>query len=66
MMVRNAEALARFELEQARRTPPDPARNRRIFAALWREALVLGVIRRRDPLEGIEAVIRLARAVNSV
>lgn len=65
-MVRNTETLERFELEQARKSPPDLLRNLRIFEALWSEALALGVVRRQDPLEDIEAVVRLARDINSV
>lgn len=65
-MVKNAQMLEQFELEQVRRSPPDHARNRRIVEALYQEAVHLGVLPRPDPLEGIEHVIELARAINRV
>ena len=65
-MVRNQAALARFELDRLRRTPPDFRQNLAIVEALAEEARSLGTFRREDPLEGIETVIRVARAVNSV
>jgi hypothetical protein len=66
MMVKNAAALARFETEFVRSEPADFVRNLAIVEALAREAETLGVFRRRDPLEGIETIIRVARAVNRV
>jgi len=65
-MVRNAAALERFELELLRREPVDFRRNLAIVEALAEEARSLGVFRRQDPLEGLETVIRVARAVNCV
>jgi hypothetical protein len=37
----------------------------RIFEALYEEAKQLGVFPLKDPLEGIEVDIRLARALNA-
>ena len=65
-MVKNAAALARFETELVRSEPADFGRNLAIVEALAQEAEALGVFRRRDPLEGIETIVRLARAVNRV
>jgi hypothetical protein len=65
-MVRNRVALERFELDHMRRTPPDFRQNLAIVEALAEESRNLGTFRREDPLEGIETVIRVARAVNSV
>ncbi len=65
-MVRNCPTLERFELEQIRSTRPDFKRNLAIVEALYQEALNLGVLPRKDPLEGIEIIIRVARVVNSV
>lgn len=65
-MVRNRAALERFELDRMRRTPPDFRQNLAIVEALAEEARSLGTFCREDPLEGIETVIRVARAVNSV
>jgi len=65
-MVRNAAMLERFEAEFIRTQPADIRRNLAIVEALAQEAEALGVFRRKDPLEGIETVVRVARAVNRV
>jgi len=36
----------------------------RIYEAMWKEAVALGVLPLADPLEGIEADIELARVLN--
>lgn len=64
-MVKRTPTLERFELEQLRE-PADYRRNLAIVEALAEEATALGVFRRADPLEGIEAVIRFARDINRV
>jgi len=66
MMVKNGAALERFETEFTRSEPADFARNLAIVEALAQEAMTLGVFRRQDPLEGIETIVRVARAVNRV
>ncbi|GAG97925.1 unnamed protein product [marine sediment metagenome] len=35
-----------------------------IFEAMWKEGMTLGVIPPKDPLEGIETDIRIARILN--
>ena len=65
-MVKNAAALGRFETEFIRSEPVDLGRNLAIVEALAQEAEALGVFRRQDPLEGIETIVRVARAVNRV
>jgi hypothetical protein len=65
-MVRNPEKLEQFELEQLRKTPVDYQRNLRIVQALYEEAQHLGTFRRKDPMEGLEHIIALAKAVNLV
>ncbi len=37
----------------------------KIFEAMWQEAVTLGVLPPKDPLEGIEVDIRIAKIVNS-
>lgn len=65
-MIRDCERLRRFRKEQIRRERPDYYKNLKIFEALYREAQMLGVFDRCDPLEGIEVRIRMARVLNSV
>ncbi len=57
------ERVAAFERERIRRTPPDFERSRRIVAALYREALALGVWE-RPGLRGLEPDFRTADAFN--
>ena len=63
-MVKNAKMVEAFEKELAGREPADYRRNLQIVEALYGEACLLGVFPLRDPLEGIEVDIRLARALN--
>jgi hypothetical protein len=65
-MVKDAAALERFELDLLRSEPVDFRRNLAIVEALAEEASALGVFRREDPLEGIDTIVRVARAVNRV
>jgi len=58
--------LERFEAEFIRNEPADINRSLAIVEALAQEAEALGVFRRRDPLEGVETIVRVARAVNRV
>ena len=63
-MVRNPELLRKFDDEWIRSSPPDYHRNLRIVEAMLREAKRFGAWPPRDPLEGIEVDIRIARALN--
>jgi len=65
-MVRNQAALDQFELELACRRPVDFRANLAIADGLLEEALAVGSMPRPDPMEGIETIIRVARALNSV
>jgi len=65
-MVKNPEKLRAFEAERIRTEKVDIERNFRIIDALYDEARMLGVLPPKDPLEGIDVKIRIARAVNYV
>jgi len=65
-MITNPELVARFEKERIRRAKPDYEQNIRIVEALLLEAISLGAFPPKDPLEGIEVDIRLAKVLNSV
>lgn len=58
------ERLAAVQEEQTRRQQPDLARNLRIVESLYDEAVTLGAFPPADPLPGIEADLRVARAFN--
>ena len=63
-MIRDREYLERWELEYTRKEPSGYLQNLEIFEALWEEARALGVVPLKDPLEGIETKIFLAKALN--
>ena len=64
-MLRGQE-FAAFERELIRREKPDLIRNLKIVEALFQEAVELGVFPLKDPLEGLEVDIRIAKVINSV
>jgi len=65
-MIRDAEALRRFEDDLARGEKSDFSLNLRLVESLHREAVRLGVSPRKDPMDGIEVVLRVAKALNLV
>lgn len=64
-MMRNNE-FQKFEMELLRKEKLDIKRNFKIAEALYREAVALGIIPFKNPLDGIEVDIRIARAINRV
>ncbi|MEM1055214.1 MAG: hypothetical protein AAGI52_06790 [Bacteroidota bacterium] len=56
------DRVAALDRERARHGVPDLARSLRIVEALREEAVALGRWEREDPLEGIDAKVRLAKA----
>ena len=63
-MIRNTKLVEKFERDQIRRRKPDYVENLRIFEGLFKQAMHLGIFPLKDPLEGIEVDINLARALN--
>ncbi len=55
-----------FELTLLRKEKIDIKRNFKIVEALYNEAVALGVIPFRDPLDGLDVDLRIAKVVNSV
>lgn len=64
-MVKDARLLAKFEDEQLRKERLSYSQALKIFEAMWKEAVNLGILPLKDPLEGIEKDIELARILNS-
>jgi len=60
-MLRRTALLNEFEA-RLRAEPVDIALNRRIVAALFEQARAHGIFPLKDPLDGIDVDIRLARA----
>jgi hypothetical protein len=65
-MVKDAKKLEMFEIELMKHEKPDPVKNFKIVEALYDEAVALGAIPLKNPLDGIEVDIKIAKAINSV
>lgn len=65
-MIKDERLLAEFEENELRKEKPDYEKALRLFEAMWKEAMLLGVLPMKDPLEGIEADIKIARILNGV
>jgi hypothetical protein len=56
----------KFEKELLRKEKIDIKKKFQIMSALYKEAVTLGIFPLKDPLEGLEVDIRIAKVVNSV
>jgi len=65
-MIKDARLLAEFEDIELSKEKSDYLSALRIFEAMWKEAVLLGVLPLKDPLEGIEVDIKIARILNDV
>ena len=63
-MVKDAKMLAEFEERELKKERLSYSQALKIFEAMWQEGLALGALPLKDPLEGIEAKISLARILN--
>ena len=58
--------LQNVELEFLRKEKVEILRNLQIVEALYKEAVTLGIIPLKNPLDGIEVDLKIAKVVNSV
>ncbi len=65
-MVKNTEKLSKLETAIVRKEKPRLLKNLEIVEAMYKEALSLKVFPLKDPLDGIEVDLRIARIINSV
>lgn len=65
-MIRDCDELRRFEKDLAEKESPDFLQNLALVESLYEEARALGEFPLKNPLDGIENDIALARAINSV
>lgn len=65
-MIKNCETLLTFENDLIRKSKPDILKNFRLVDAMYDEAVALGIIPMKDPLDGLEIDIKIARVVNHV
>jgi hypothetical protein len=64
-MIRNNE-FKKFEMELVKREKVDIERNFRVVDALYKEAVTLGIIPLKNPLDGIEVDLKIAKVINRV
>ena len=64
--LRKRSELLKFELDFLREEKVDIVRNFHIVEALYKEAVTLGIIPLKNPLDGIEVDLKIAKVVNSV
>lgn len=65
-MVKNAGKLIQLEKAIIRKEKPSLFKNLKIVEAMYHEARSLKVFPLKDPLDGIEVDLRIARIINSV
>jgi hypothetical protein len=65
-MITNYPAYAQFERDLIKGQQVDIAQNFRIVDALYDEAVALGIFPLKDPLEGLDTILTIAKVVNSV
>ena len=65
-MIKNSDILRKFEssfiCDQGRLSY---GQSRKLFTAMWKEGVVLGVFPSVDPQEGVDVDIRIARILNT-
>ena len=65
-MIKNHKRLQEFERKLLKKEKVDIMQNFRIVEALYKEAVALGIFPLKNPLEGLEIDIKIAKVVNSV
>jgi hypothetical protein len=63
-VIQNGHKLDLFERSLVCRDAVDYRKNLKIYEALYQEARTLGVFPLKDPLDGIDSDIRIARVMN--
>ena len=65
-MIKNAKTLEKFEKKYIKKNNLTFKEKLKIYESLWAEALLMKVLPLKDPLEGIEIDIKIARILNSL
>lgn len=65
-MIINYQKLKKFENELIKKEKTDIIRNFQIVDSLYNEAVALNIIPLKNPLDGIEIDIKIAKMVNGV
>ena len=64
-MIKNPELLSKFEDRFIKGEAPSFDQAIKLITSMWNEGKNLGVLPPKDPLEGIEVDIRIAKILNS-
>jgi len=65
-MVKNPEILQKFKNNFYKSEGPLPfSHSLKIFTAMWVQGIKLGILPPKNPLEGIETDIKIAKVLNS-
>ena len=64
-MIRDTKLLQKFENNLLKKELISYNDSLKIFEALWHEANTLGILPSKDPLDGIEVKIKIAKILNS-
>jgi hypothetical protein len=65
-MIKNSEMVKDFEDEFIKNQGKlSYGQSMKLFTAMWHEAVTLGVFPPKEPLEGIEADLKIAKVLNS-
>jgi hypothetical protein len=65
-MVKNNSRLKEFEDDFIRQNRPEILKNLQLLDSLYKEARSLSVFPLREPLDGLEIDIKIAKVINSV
>ncbi|MCD6094013.1 MAG: hypothetical protein J7J51_04410 [Candidatus Omnitrophica bacterium] len=65
-MIKNADLLEQWGRELFRKERLSFKENLELFEGMWKEANTLHILPSRDPLEGIESKINIAKILNSL
>jgi hypothetical protein len=63
-MIKNSDILENFEKKRIKKEKLTFEEALKLFEAMWEEGADLGVLPPKDPLEGIEVDIKIARILN--
>jgi len=63
-LIKNPDILEDFEKERIKKEKLTFKKALKLFEAMWEEGIHLGVLPPKDPLEGIEVDIKIARILN--
>jgi len=64
--MRRNDEFQNFEIEFLRKEKVDIMKNFQILDALYEEAVALGILPPKNPLEGLEVDIKIASVINHV